>query len=163
MEEQSGRFQTFLIDFVAFNIRLCKYSVGVDFSIISISFVFETFVILKSRQIFNNFKLWSYFHLIKLLKKFAVIGYWKTAVFTINLHLNKIFFHKQYLFCLLTSTNAKKNRTYPFSTYAKKTQTIRFCTSGKNSQTYFVWKETNHKPLKVAAANTRSSHCGCFL
>ena len=57
MEEQSGRFQTFLIDFVAFNIRLWKYSVGVDFSIISISFVFETFVILKSRQIFNNFKL----------------------------------------------------------------------------------------------------------
>ena len=57
MEEQPGRFQTFLIDFVAFNIRLCKYSVGVDFSIISISFVFETFVILKSRQIFNNFKL----------------------------------------------------------------------------------------------------------
>ena len=31
MEEQSGRFQTILIDFVAFNIIFCKYSVGVDF------------------------------------------------------------------------------------------------------------------------------------
>ena len=75
---------------------------------------------------------------MKLLKKFAVIGYRKTAVFTINLHLNKIFFNKQYLFCLLTFTNAKKTRTYPFSIYAKKTRTYRFCTSGKNSQTYFV-------------------------
>ena len=69
--------------------------------------------------------------------------------FTINLHfftsnqtstygkLNLHRSHKQYLFCLLTSLEMQKTleQTKMYHTFS-----------------YFVWKETNHKPLKVAAA-----------
>ena len=63
----------FLIDFMAINI---KYLLGVAFSMVSIvmSLLFETSVIIKSRQVFNNLKLRFYFHFIKLLNNdiFAV-------------------------------------------------------------------------------------------
>ena len=53
-----------------------KYLLGVAFSVVSIvmSLLFETPVIIKPRQVFNNLKLRSYFHFIKLLNNdiFAV-------------------------------------------------------------------------------------------
>ena len=48
----------------------------------------------------------------------------------------KFDFHKQYLFCLLTSRNAKKSPT------------------DQSTFSYFVWKETIYKLLKVAAAKS---------
>ena len=53
-----------------------KYLLGVAFSMVSIvmSLLFETSVIIKSRQVFNNLKLRFYFRFIKLLNNdiFAV-------------------------------------------------------------------------------------------
>ena len=50
MEEESGRFLIFPIDFMAFYSRFSKYSLGVASSMVSIVvlFVFETSIILKS-------------------------------------------------------------------------------------------------------------------
>ena len=47
MTEQSGRFLTFLIDFIAFNIRLSKSSFAIASSMICVvmPFIFETAVV----------------------------------------------------------------------------------------------------------------------
>ena len=80
----------------------------------------------------------------------------KLLFFTINMHFvtsnqvptyRKLASHKQYIFSLLTSRNARK------------TQKTKVC----NTFFYFVWKETTHKPLKVEAAKMLFSYVFYFM